>query len=304
MKDIIEEYYNIHVLGFISITHYVYKIKCDNQLFVVKIVDNKNIEGIYDYIESLQLKCFVEIIRNKNNELLTPYNHMFFYIMDCLEESIGKYRELKLKTYFEMLSYIHTHSFYLKKVNQEYFKDMYQKILKDINDRRNYYLSIMMNCENMTYRSPCQWLFLLNFYRIDERYKKAIAYLNQYMDLIKNNHSIRVCLIYNHFDYQHIFLKAKKLISIDSMKIDMPIYDIYNIYLSTNDILYDIECLSQNYLKNMKYDKNEKILLCCLLNTVPICNFDDNEIDNIIKISRLLYYIDSINDLCKQLELD
>jgi hypothetical protein len=37
------------------------------------------------------------------------------------------------------------------------------------------------------------------------------------------------------------------------------------------------------------------------MNVVPIIFYDDNEIENIIKLSRLLYYLDSIQDFIQEI---
>ena len=49
--------------------------------------------------------------------------------------------------------------------------------------------------------------------------------------------------------------------------------------------------------------KEEKLLLCALMHIVPIVHFENDDIENIIKISRLFYYIDSINGFINQMAL-
>ena len=82
---------------------------------------------------------------------------------------------------------------------------------------------------------------------------------------------------------------------------DLPIYDIFDMYQKIPDILFDLDCLSQSYLKKFELREEEKLLLCCLMNIVPIIQLEHDEIDNIIKLSRLLYYLDSIHDFITQL---
>ena len=51
-----------------------------------------------------------------------------------------------------------------------------------------------------------------------------------------------------------------------------------------------------DYFNRIEFLEEEYILLFCLMNIVPVAVFDHDEIDNIIKLSRLLYYLDSINE--------
>lgn len=103
------------------------------------------------------------------------------------------------------------------------------------------------------------------------------------------------------FKYQHIFLTQQKLIAIDHLKIDMPIYDIFNMYQQTTDTLFDLDGLFQFYLNKVILYDDEKLLLSCLLAIVPIVRFDGRPIDNVIALSRLVYYLDSISHLNQQL---
>lgn len=302
MKRIIEDYYSIHILGYIKISNKTYKIKTSECFYYLKFTDDYDFEEIIDYIESIHLKCFVNIIKNKNNHVLTAYNDQFFYLMEELNNSKCLFKEAKIKSYFQLLSYIHSHSCYNIKVNQEYFKQIYNDIIVVISERLQYYNNVMNECEQSKYRSPSQWLFLLNYYRIHDSLKEAEYYLKLYMNKVKDCQINRVCLIYKHFHYDHIFLKHQKLISLDQMQINMPIYDIYDIYKKLPDILFDLDCFSEYYLKNMKLDNKEILLLCTLLKIVPIIYLENDEVNNIIKISRLLYYLDSINSLCKHLD--
>lgn len=298
MIDLINELYGLNIIGFIKVTQKVYKIKDQNQFYYLKICNDIHLEEVIDYISSIHLECFVDVIKNKYDNYITKYNDHYFYLMKELIHSTSHLKELKIKHYFEMLAYIHTHSCYNLKVNQEYFKQVYNDTLKIINERIYYYDDLMSKYEVLKYKSPSQWLFVLNYQRIIKSLKEAVFYLKKYMICVENKNSIRVSLIYKHFHYEHIFLKNKKLISLDRMKIDLPIYDIYDIYQRLPDILFDLDCFSDSYLKIMNLNDDEVLLLSTLLKIIPVIYLENDEINNIIKLSRLLYYIDSIDSLC------
>lgn len=302
MKELVENNYDLKVIGFIKVTEKVYKIKSDECFYYLKFCDDNHLDDIIDYIQSVHLKCFVDIIKNKKECYVTEYLDKYFYIMEELLQSSSCLKEIKIKNYFEMLSYIHKHSCYNLKVNKEYFKKIYNDISKVINERIYYYDSLMSEYEIEKYKSPSQWLFILNYYRLYNSLHESIGYLKRYMLHVENTHIIRVSLIYKNFNYNHIFLKNRRLISLDKIQIDLPIFDIYDIYQRLPDILFDLDCFSDSYLSMIQLNEDEILLLSTLLKITPIISFDNDEISNIIKISRLLYYIDSINSLCSYLD--
>lgn len=301
MKDVILKNYDLHVIGEIKLSSHVFKLKCHEGYFVVKITSQKSLQNMYDLVETLNLSCFVHIIPNLHHEYLTIYQHQYLYLMPFIESGSQHLKEMKIQFYFETLAYLHEHSFYDMKVNQQYFHTLEKDILKVINERFQYYEKMIESYENEVYRSPSQWMLVMNYYRIYEALALAKQYLSQYMNCIQECHSIRICLTYKNFDYQHISLKHKCLISLDYMEMDLPIYDIFDMYQKIPDILFDLDCLSQSYLKKFELRKEEKLLLCCLMNIVPIIQFEHDEIDNIIKLSRLLYYLDSVHHFITQL---
>ena len=301
MKDVILKNYDLHVIGEIKLSSHVFKLKCHEGYFVVKITSQKSLQNMYDLVETLNLSCFVHIIPNLHHEYLTIYQHQYLYLMPFIESGSQHLKEMKIQFYFETLAYLHEHSFYDMKVNQQYFHTLEKDVLKVINERFQYYEKMIESYENEVYRSPSQWMLVMNYYRIYDALALAKQYLSQYMNCIQECHSIRICLTYKNFDYQHISLKHKCLISLDYLEMDLPIYDIFDMYQKIPDILFDLDCLSQSYLKKFELRKEEKLLLCCLMNIVPIIQFGHDEIDNIIKLSRLLYYLDSVHHFITQL---
>ena len=120
MNELILQYYKIQVVGLIKLTQNVYKLKTNDGYYVAKCVEDKHIETIYEYIETLHIHCFVQILLNKNNELLTPYQNNYLYLMPYVDNNQGLLKEMKIKYYFETLAYLHYNSFYFTKVNQQY----------------------------------------------------------------------------------------------------------------------------------------------------------------------------------------
>lgn len=301
MRELLIHYYSLNIIGIIKVKKDIYKIKTDHKNYVVKIVDNQNIERVYEYIQTMHVQCFVNVLLNKNNEVITKYNDRYLYVMPFVDNSQGKLQEIKIKYYFETLAYLHSKTFYEIKVNRQYFEMVETDIYKILDERIVYYDQMVKNCETTVLRSPSQWMLVMNYYRIYESLNRAKEYFLEYQKLVQECQQIRVCLTYKNFNYDHISLKQSVLLSIDRVCIDLPIYDLFDMYQRIPDILFDLDCCSEYYFCKIELKEDEKALLCCLMSIVPIVRFNDDEIENIIKLSRLLYYLDSVSHFIHKL---
>ena len=269
MRETLLNFYGIQAVGFIKVTEYVYKVKAMDRFYALKFTATRNMDIAFEHIRSLHLKCFVDIIKNCNGSATTAFGNYYFYVMPWLENDQIIMKEIKLKTYLEYLSYIHNESFFQYNVSQNYFNQQMQDITKVIEEREQYYLSLMDNYEKMYQRTPSGWIFVLNYYRIREFLHRARMYLEKYNDYILDNDSVRLSVIYNNFNYQHILMGEQKLIAIDKMEINICIYDIYSMYQKVPELLFDLDGIATYYLNNVELLPEEKRLLSCLLCIVP-----------------------------------
>lgn len=304
MKELLLDAYGIDVIGFIKVSKRVYKVKTKDGFYGLKFVDNQKLEVSIEHIRTLHLECFVDVFQNKYGKIVTAYQERYFYLMPWLENDSAIVKEMKLKYYFETLAYLHASSFFNYNVSQDYFHRQLQDLTRIIDERLYYYQQIMKSYESMEFRSPSGWIYVLNYYRIEECLLQARRYLERYEELVCHKDSIRLSLVYNHFHYQHVLMKQRKLISIDNMKIDICIYDLYNMYQQVPDLLFDLDSVSIYYLDKIRLYPEEKVLLSCLLCIVPYIELEKDEVKNIVKMSRLLYYLDSITSLNKKLVID
>ena len=304
VSKVIKEAYALEVIGYIKVSKKVYKVKCKEGFFCLKFVEYNSITVVWDHIESLHLKCFLPIIKNSRQQILTTSEGKTFYLSPWLANDNVIIKELKLKFYYECLAYLHTTSFFNYSVSKSFFKRQIEDIEKIICERKLYYEELMKNFETLAYRSPTGWMFVLNYHRIECCLNNALELLECYQNYVCNLDSIRLCLTYNNFNYNHIMMKESKLISIDYIKINLCIYDIYNMYQKIPELIFDFDIILDSYFCKLKLLKEERLLLQCLLHVVPIIKLDHDEINNIITMSRLLYYLDSISSLNKKLSID
>ena len=230
-------------------------------------------------------------------------------LLICDSVNIEKYIQEEYKKYNPKTTYIAYGSDTLPSLlddkNEKYISWLNENGLKS----KRYYLIVGRfvpenNFETMIYKSPTGWMFVLNYHKIECCLKNALEILDCYRDYVCNLDTIRLCLTYNNFNYAHIMMKEGKLISFDHIKINLCIYDIYNMYQKIPELIFDFDVILDSYFCKLKLLKEEKLLLRCLLHVVPIIKLEHDEINNIIVMSRLLYYLDSISSLNKKLSID
>ena len=304
VSKIIEEAYCLKVIGLIKVSQKVYKVKCNEGFFCLKFIENSNLTVIFDHIESLHLECFLKVIKNVNHQAITIYEDKMFYLSRWIKEDNMIVKELKVKFYYECLAYLHSKTFFNYSASKSFFKQQIEDLERIIHERKAYYNELMNNFETMIYKSPTGWMFVLNYHKIECCLKNALEILDCYRDYVCNLDTIRLCLTYNNFNYAHIMMKEGKLISFDHIKINLCIYDIYNMYQKIPELIFDFDVILDSYFCKLKLLKEEKLLLRCLLHVVPIIKLGHDEINNIIVMSRLLYYLDSISSLNKKLSID
>ena len=303
LQKIIQTKYDLDVIGLIQISPRVYKVKTANHFYCVKIVDEKKLEVAYQHLNTLHLHHFIHLILNNEQHYFTPFQDQYIYLMPYLQEDNHIKKEMKIKTYYQILAYLHNHSFFIQHEGTHFFKKQYDDLFSLIQQRKNDYEELMREFEFRKFKSPAGWMLVLNYYRIVHYLNQAYYYLSQYQEVMKDKNEIRLSLTYNHFDKEHIFVSDETLISIDRMKINYCIYDLIDIF-QNHDELYDSLPLLEYYLKEVKLLKEEKILLQCILSIVPQVQLDLQEEINIYQMSKLICYLDGLQEIFKKLMID
>lgn len=303
LQKIIQTKYDLDVIGLIQISSRVYKVKTANHFYCVKIVDEKKLEVAYQHLNTLHLHHFIHLILNNEQHYFTPFQDQYIYLMPYLQEDNHIKKEMKIKTYYQILAYLHNHSFFMQHEEDAFFKKQYDDLFSLIQQRKNDYEELMREFEFRKFKSPAGWMLVLNYYRIVHYLNQAYYYLSQYQEIMKGKNEIRLSLTYNHFNKEHIFVSDETLISIDRMKINYCIYDLIDIF-QNHDELYESLPLLEYYLKEVKLLKEEKILIQCILSIVPQVQLNLQEEANIYQMSKLICYLDGLQEIFKKLMID
>lgn len=212
-------------------------------------------------------------------------------------------KELKIKMYYQIIAYLHKKSFFIQSEDESFFERQKEDLLRLIQTRKEEFENMMKEFEFKKYKAPSGWMLVLNYYRIIEFLNQARYYLSRYFESIKEKKEIRLSLVYQHFDLNHIFVDQQKLISIDYMKINYCLYDLVELFQNQKD-LYECIALFDCYLEEIELYQEEKILLLCLLSIVPQVSLTEDENNNIQEMAKLICYMDGIVKIFKKLEID
>ena len=98
VSKVIKEAYALEVIGYIKGSKKVYKVKCKEGFFCLKFVEDNSITVVWDHIESLHLKCFLPIIKNSRQQILTTSEGKTFYLSPWLANDNVIIKELKLNS--------------------------------------------------------------------------------------------------------------------------------------------------------------------------------------------------------------
>ena len=216
MKETIKELYNIDVLTFIKVSDKVYKIKTDKEDYALKYVEQKDLNTLIEKLKIIKFEYLVYPLKNIYGLYISNLEEANFMVLPWLEEDNVLLKDLKLNLFLNVIAELHNRSFYTIRVNSSFFDDTYDFIANKIDDAAEYIENYMSKIERIDYKSPSQWLFLLNYPVYKEALEKANKSLENFKDKCEKKDNVRISLTYNDFDYRHVMLKERKILGIEN----------------------------------------------------------------------------------------
>lgn len=187
-----------------------------------------------------------------------------------------------------------------KEIDLDNYKYIYEKINEEIEDIFNYYNTVMDNIEASVYMSPSDYLISRNIsfiYNAISYSKKSIDY---WYKLIENKRKVRVVTIHNNLSLDH-YLKNDKpyLISWEKSKIDMPIYDLINLY-QNHYLEFDFVELLDIYIAKYPLTEEELLLFLTIISIPKKIKFHPSVYQNVLNIRRQLDYLYKTSEIVKK----
>ena len=273
---------NIHPINYKKIK----SVFIINNKYVIKL--NTNNYDIYKYLLSRDYSFFPSNLTELNNN----------YDISLFVDGLIVNNEQKLSDYIKLISLLHNKTSYKREIDLDYIKEKYEGIKDKIINLKKYYLKLNDEIDHELFLSPSYYLLVRNislFYNILETISVLLDNIYQ---SIKEEKSIRVSLLHNNIDLDHLIIGDKEyLISWDKAYFDNPIYEIEKIFrkyyneIELDDLLNIYESINKlsllekkELLINLSIPKEIKITNNTYLDTKNI----NNEINYLNKVYELL----------------
>lgn len=256
---------------------------CGN--FIIK-PKNKDINELYTYLTNRGFMNYPKIIDSSRDEV-----NVFEYVDD-----IKLPKEQKCDDLIEIIASLHNKTSYFKEVSEDKFKSIYEDIKSNISYLSNYYNTLYEIGFNEVYASPSNYIFMRNYFKINAALEYANSELDNWYSLVTNETKIRVCLIHNNLELNHLL--NNKLISWDNYMIDTPVIDIVKLYKNEWKNINFSEIL-ERYIYKFPLLDYEKKLLFILISMPPQIKKSNNEFEKCKVISEVMDYVFKTEELIR-----
>lgn len=253
--------------------------------FIIK-PKNKDINELYTYLTNRGFMNYPKIIDSSRDEV-----NVFEYV-----EDIKLPKEQKCDDLIEIIASLHNKTSYFKEVSEDKFKSIYEDIKSNISYLSNYYNTLYEIGFNEVYASPSNYIFMRNYFKINAALEYANSELDNWYSLVTNETKIRVCLIHNNLELNHLL--NNKLISWDNYMIDTPVIDIVKLYKKEWKNINFSEIL-ERYLYKFPLLDYEKKLLFILISMPPQIKKSNNEFEKCKVISEVMDYVFKTEELIR-----
>lgn len=287
MNDIraIKERYALNTQRY-TIKKGVIIINADDGRFVFKKNKGNDIEKLYRYLDSRGFSHYVPLVKADD------YFNVYEYIDD-----IDTPMEQKAMDIMYVLSLLHNKTTHYKEVDIDDYKKIYEDVNYQIEYYYNYFTNLIEKIETEVYMSPASYLLARNISKIFALLSFCKHEIDSWYRLIRGKRKQRVVTLHNNLDVDHLLANNDMyLISWEKSKIDMPIYDIYNIYKKH---YFDLDFFELLRVYEHKYPllPEERKLLFVLLSLPEKLEFTNDNYHNCKVINNYLDYIYKTDEL-------
>ena len=258
----------------------------DGRKYVIK-KDCDNVSSKLDYLLSRNFGYFPSFLR------VDDYN-IFDYVEDFNISDEERFLDMASLT-----GVLHSKTMRYKDVDIDDYKIIYEDLEKEIDYLISYYTELNDLIDREIYMSPSKYLLVCNISKIYSALYFCKRELSKWYDLVKDNSKQRVSFIHNNLDLDHLIRNDNLyLISWDKSKVDMPIYDLYNLYTKYyKKTSFDI--FLSEYQKVYPLSEDELKLFFIKISIPYKVSFDLDEFSNTSSVRDLLIYISHSDRLIK-----
>lgn len=254
--------------------------------------ENANNYDIYEYLKTRGFNFFPKTLNVKNER---------FDLYEYIESTDIPY-EQKLNDLIQMSAILHNKTSFLKEMDIDEIKKIYEDINIKIIELLDYYNQLNLYIDSIIFMSPVEYLLVSNidlFYYLISFVKIEIK--NWYLK-IKEKKMVRYSMIHNNLSLEHLIVNQNKyLISWDLARQDMPILDLIKIF---QDNYYEIELdnLINEYIKYDKLDELEYLFLLINLAIPKKIEFTKNTYLDCENLNKYIVYLRKIASLIQKMD--
>ncbi len=258
-------------------------IKKINNSYVISNNQNKYFvkkeESNYKLFNYLATRSFINYPKNTNIDKYTVYEYID-------NQTISK--EETLTEIINLIALLHTKTTRYQNISLDDYKIIYEDINNKIENLKSYYTDLNNVIDTEIYMSPSQYYLARNISKIYRALFFCKKELDNWYEIIKTSKRTRKVLIHNNLDISHlIYNKIPYLISWNKAKIDIPIYDLLNLYNKYyNDT--DFSTLLEMYNKKYPLSKDELKLFFILISIPKRIELNKNEKGTIKEIKHII----------------
>ena len=263
-----------------NIIAYSYKkihnvVICDTNIGKIVIKKNSNKNYIYNYLSDRSFNYYPKIISSNKDYIITKYIN-----------NIDIPNEQKINDLVDLLSLLHSKTTYYKPVTEDNYKKIYEDLSNNFEYLNEYYHDLISIIDSKVFMSPSEYLLARNISFIFSSIENDKILVNKWLKDIDGLNKIRMSIVHNNINMSHYIRDNKNyLISWDRSKIDIPIFDLYNLY-NNHCLDFDFIELIKRYEKTYPLKKYELDLFLILINMPSKIEFNDTEYNMCIKISK------------------
>ena len=248
--------------------------------FVIKRRD-KSLNDLYKYLKSRSFDYFPKVLYQTKN----------YDIYEYIEDS-NITKEERAEDIIKLVTLLHGKTTFYKEIDDNTYKELYEKIIEQIDYLTNYYNDIAEIIEKEEYMSPSHYYFIRNISKVFAALNYSKYHIEKWHNIISDKKRIRVVNIHNNLNLDHYLINDNRpyLISWRNSKRDIPIYDLIKLYKRYHKEL-DFYELIRKYELNYPMLPEEKELFFVLISIPEKLDFRDTEYNMCIKVQDFYNYL-------------
>lgn len=238
------------------------------------IITKKNTNNkIFKYLDNRNFKYYPQSIDNYNDYRL--YDYM---------EDIDIPREQKMTDLMKFIALLHAKTTYYKTIDDSNYKELYEDISNNVQYLKEYYNDIITLIDEKIFYSPYENLFANNISLFFNALDYCEEEIKNWYNNIQNYNKVRVSVVHNNLKLSNFIQNdSKYLINWEKAKIDLPIFDLYKLYLN-HYMDFDFIELLNVYEASYKLKEEEKTLLLILISLPKKITLVNNSYTNCVII--------------------